>query len=61
MFWKDVDEKWLNELINKKEENLLQNIYRSNSVSSNNNHGSAGVSNNDDSDLNDNTYNPYFN
>ena len=34
--WKDVDEKWFNELINKKEKNLLRNIYRSNSVSSNN-------------------------
>ena len=30
--WKDVDEKWFNELINKSEENLLQNIYKSNSV-----------------------------
>ena len=29
--WKDVDEKWFSELINKKEENLLQNIHRSNS------------------------------
>ena len=32
--WKDVDEKWFNELINKKEEKLLQNIERNNSMNS---------------------------
>ena len=32
--WKDVDEKWFNELINKKEEKLLQNIERNNSINS---------------------------
>ena len=33
--WKDVDEKWFNELINKKEEKLLDNIERNNSMNSN--------------------------
>ena len=32
--WKDVDEKWFNDLINKKEENILENVHRSNSTSS---------------------------
>ena len=32
--WKDVDEKWFNELINKMEEKLLQNIERNNSMNS---------------------------
>ena len=32
--WKDVDEKWFNELINKKEEKLLQNIERKISMNS---------------------------
>ena len=30
--WKDVDDRWFNELINKKEEKLLHNIERSNST-----------------------------
>ena len=30
--WKDVDERWFNDLINKKEEKLLHNIERSNST-----------------------------
>ena len=30
--WKDVDERWFNDLINKKEEKLLHNIERSNSA-----------------------------
>ena len=34
--WKDVDEKWFNELINKKEEKLLHNIERSNSTNTTN-------------------------
>ena len=66
LLWKD-DEKWFNELIDKKEENLLQNIYRSrpNSVSSNN-QGSGIVNDNDDNDVLNDTiifddiYNPYF-
>ena len=32
--WKDVDEKWFSDLINKKEENILENVHRSNSTSS---------------------------
>ena len=32
--WKDVDQKWFNELINKKEGKLLQNIERNNSMNS---------------------------
>ena len=34
--WKDVDGKWFNELINKKEEKLLHNIERSNSTNTSN-------------------------
>ena len=30
--WKDIDERWFNDLINKKEEKLLHNIERSNSA-----------------------------
>ena len=30
--WKDVDERWFNDLINKKEEKLLHNIERSNNT-----------------------------
>ena len=33
--WKDVDEKWFNELISKKEVNLFENIQRSNNLWSN--------------------------
>ena len=33
--WKDVDERWFNDLINKKEEELLHNIERSNSTKKN--------------------------
>ena len=34
--WKDVDDRWFNELINKKEEKLLHNIERSNSTNTSN-------------------------
>ena len=51
--WKDVDEKWFNELINKKEENLLQNIYRSNSVSSNDQSPTELDDDEDENNLND--------
>ena len=34
--WKDVDDRWFNELINKKEEKLLHNIERSNSTNASN-------------------------
>ena len=49
--WKDVDEKWFNELINKKEEKLLHNIERNNSGNttnstiSNNNQMSMDIDN----------------
>ena len=34
--WKDVDDRWFNDLINKKEEKLLNNIERSNSTNTTN-------------------------
>ena len=34
--WKDVDDRWFNELIKKKEEKLLHNIERSNSTNTSN-------------------------
>ena len=46
--WKDVDEKWFNELINKKEEKLLQNIERNNSMNSS---SSSSSSNNDNNQI----------
>ena len=68
--WKDVDEKLFNELINKADENLLQNIYKSNSVSSNNHTSTEVDSNSNDHDdddilkdaiIFDDTLHPYFN
>ena len=44
--WKDVDEKWFNELISKKEEKLFHNIERNNSVNSTSSTSSNNKNNN---------------
>ena len=49
--WKDVDEKWFNELINKKEEKLLQNIERNNSMNSTSSTSSTSSSNNNNNQI----------
>ena len=49
--WKDVDEKWFNELINKKEEKLLHNIERNNSMNSTTSTSSTSSSNNNNNQI----------
>ena len=52
--WKDVDDRWFNELINKKEEKLLHNIERSNSTNTSNTITSTDCTSNSSSNGNNN-------
>ena len=49
--WKDVDEKWFNELINKKEEKLLQNIERNNGMNSTISTSTSTISSNNNNQI----------